>query len=153
MPPYNSPSWKNLVNSLTDEAEFGPPAEERRLAAVEHSLGALPLALRDFLLEADGLTADYSSGMMWSAADVERRNREFRTNPEFRSLYMPFDHLLFFGDDAGGDQFAFVIHADGQIHKRDIYRWEHETDARSWFAAHLEQYLDRRLNEDEDDEA
>jgi hypothetical protein len=58
---------------------------------------------------------------------------------------MPFDHLLFFGDDGGGDQFALSIQADGVIHKYDIYRWEHETDARSWFASGLEQFLAKRL--------
>ena len=153
MPPYNAPTWKNLVSSLTDDAEFGPPSDDRHLASVEQSVGALPLVLRDFLLEADGLKADYSSALIWSVADIERHNREFRTNPDFRSLYMPFDHVLFFGDDGGGDQFAFAIHADGEIHKLDVYRWEHETDARSWFAANLERYLDRRLNENEDNQA
>jgi hypothetical protein len=146
MPPYNAPSWKILVTRLTDEAEFAPPADEGRLRELGHGLGlTIPLALREFLLEADGLTADYSE-MIWTVADIEQRNREFRTFPDFRSLYMPFDHFLFFGGDGGGDQFAFAIDADGEIRKLDIYRWEHESDARSWFAGHLEQYLERRLN-------
>src|SRR4051812_19703233 len=109
MPPYNAPSWKNLVESLTDDAEFGPPAQKDRLAAVEQSLGVpLPLALREFLLETDGLKADYGSGVVWSAADIDERNREFRENSGFHSLYMPFNHLLFIGDDVGSDQFAFA---------------------------------------------
>ena len=48
-------------------------------------------------------------------------------------------------DDAGGDRFAFALHADGRVHKDDVYRWDHETDARPWFAGHLEQYLEKRL--------
>lgn len=88
------------------------------------------------------MKAHYSE-MIWPAAEIERRNREFRANPDFRSLYMPFDHLLFFGDDGGGDQFAFAIDADGEIRKLDVFRWEHESDSRSWFAGRLEQFFER----------
>jgi hypothetical protein len=42
-------------------------------------------------------------------------------------------------------QLAFAIHADGQIHKADVFRWDHETDSRSWFASGVEQYLEARL--------
>ena len=67
---------------------------------------------------------------------------------------MPFDNLLLIGADVGNDHFAFAIQADGQIHNNDLFRWEHETDARSWCAAHLEQYLEKQLKEeDEDDES
>ncbi len=151
MPPYNAPSWIELIKRLTDEAEFGPSTDEGRLAELSQSLGVnLPTALHDLLLEADGLTADYGSGMIWSVADINRHNREFRSYPDFRSLYMPFDNLLFFGDDGGGDQFAFAIDADGRIRKQDVYRWEHESDARAWFAGRLEQYVERRLNPPEE---
>jgi SMI1 / KNR4 family (SUKH-1) len=150
MPPYNAPSWKILVSKLIDDAEFGGPADEVRLAAVDGSGGVpLPPDLTDFLSEANGLTADYGSGVIWPVEDILRRNREFRSSPDFLGLYMPFDNLLFFGDDVGGDQFAFAIQADGRIHRRDIFRWEHESDARSWYASHLEQYLDRRLSSDD----
>jgi hypothetical protein len=57
---------------------------------------------------------------------------------------MPFDHLLFFGAGAGGDRFAFAIHADGKIHKHDIFRWNHETDERVWIANSLETFFERR---------
>ena len=154
MPPFNAPSWKELTSGHASDAEFGAAANDTGIAAVEQALGVqLPDALRDFLLEADGVTADYSSGVIWSAADIQKRNQEFRTFAGFRDLYMPFSHLLFFGDDGGGDQFAFAIHADGQIHKRDVFRWEHETDSRSWYAGGLEQFLEARLKkEDEDDD-
>lgn len=153
MPPHNAPNWKDLVVTLTHRSEFGPPAEESRISEVERSLRVrLPDALREFLLESDGLVADYSSGVIWSVADLERKNREFREHPEFRSLYMPFDHLLFFGEDSGGDQFAFAIQADGLIDRSDVYRWEHETDGRPWFAGHLHQYFEFRLTMREADE-
>src|SRR4051794_4416369 len=120
MPPFNAPSWKKLIKGYTRDAKFGRPSNETQLAAVEQVLSIrLPDQLRDFLLEADGLTADYGSGVIWSAADIQKRNQEFRTLPGFRDLYMPFDHLLFFGDHSGGDHFAFAIHADGEVHNHD----------------------------------
>ena len=152
MPPHNAPSWKKLVSKLGAEVEFAKkPATEAGLAAAERALGVpLPPPLRELLREADGLSDEYGGGAVWSAADIERRNRQFRTNADFRALYMPFDALLFFADDGGGDQFAFAVHADGRIHKNDVYRWEHENDARSWFAGRLEQYLEKRLKREDD---
>ena len=153
MPPFNAPTWKQLTKSYASDAKFVRSASESQLVAVEQALGIrLPDLLREFLLEADGVTADYGSGVIWSAADIRKRNLEFRNLASFRDVYMPFDYLLFFGDDSGGDQFAFAIHADGQIHKHDVFRWEHETDARSWFASCLEQFLEARLKKDGDDD-
>lgn len=155
MPPSNPKSLRKTIESCANDAEFGKAASEKQLAKVEQALGiSLPDSLRQFLLHADGVTADYGSGLIWSAVEILKRNQEFRSLADFRALYMPFDHLLFFGDDGGGDQFAFAIHADGEIHKRDVFRWEHETDARSWFAGGLEQFVESRLekeNEDEED--
>lgn len=149
MPPFNASSWKELITSEATDAEFAPPATESQLIAVEDALGIpLPPQLRDLLREFDGVTADYGAGLVWSIADIQRHNQEFRTTEAFRELYMPFDHLLFFGDDGSGDQFAFAIDADGQIRKHDVYRWEHESDARSWFAARLEQFFKKRFQEE-----
>ena len=148
------PSWKQLTKSYASDAEFARPAREARIATVEQSLGLrIPEELREFWLEADGFTADYGSRVIWSVSHLEEQNRQFRTTPAFKDLYMPFDHLLFFGDDSGGDHFAFAIHADGQIHTYDVFRWDHETDGRIWFAGHLEQFLENRLKkEDENDD-
>lgn len=152
MPPYNAPSWKQLTKKYAPDAKFARPTTEARLAAVERSLGVrLPSELREFLLEADGFTADYGSRVIWSASHLEEQNRQFRTTAAFKDLYMPFDHLLLFGDHSGGDHFAFAIHADGQIHKRSIFRWDHETDGRSWFAGGLEQFLENRLKKAKSD--
>jgi hypothetical protein len=53
---------------------------------------------------------------------------------------------LFFGDNGGGDQFAFVLRDD----RRDIFVWNHETDSRHWVAGHLEDYLTHALPAGED---
>lgn len=142
----DSENWINLVSAHAPEAEFGAPAKEEVITQAEELMHInFPAQLRKLLLEADGVTADHGSGVVWSASEIVRHNLEFRDFTEFKSLYMPFNHLLFFGDDGGGDQFAFSISAAGQIHKPDIYRWEHETDARTWYASGLHQFFKKRL--------
>ena len=141
-------SLKDRIVSLAADANFGVRADPKRLASAEAKLEiVLPGELRAFLDEADGVRADHDADVIWSIAQIESENLAFRSNPDFRDLYMPFDHLLFFADDGGGDQFAFAIHADGQIHKNDIFRWDHESDSRVWFAAGLSDYLAKRLSE------
>ncbi|MEQ1935433.1 MAG: SMI1/KNR4 family protein [Fimbriimonadaceae bacterium] len=142
MPPYNAESWKKLIRSLTPKVKFGRPATEAQIVAVEQKLAVrFPDGLRELLREADGVTDRYGHGPIWSLAKIEKQNQEFRTTASFRELYMPFDHLLLFGADVDSDHFAFAIQADGHIHRNDVFRWEHETDARSWFAGNLEQFL------------
>jgi hypothetical protein len=151
MPPHSAAFWKELTRRYAPEAEFGEAATLPRISAVEKSLNVrLPSELREFWLEADGVTADYGSRVIWSISHLEEENRYFRTTPDFKDLYMPFDHLLLFGDHSGGDHFAFAINADGKIHGYDIFRWDHETDGREWFAGRLEQFLEMRLKQQDD---
>jgi hypothetical protein len=42
------------------------------------------------------------------------------------------------------------VQADGEIHKKDVFIWDHETDGRSWYAAHLEQLLEKELKREDD---
>lgn len=139
-------NWKMTVTAHDSGAEFAPPSDAVSIAEAEKVLNVeFPSDLRSFFLEAGGLVVDYGCEIIWKVSDVVSRNKEFRDTVSFRELYMPFDHLLFFGDDGGGDQFAIAIQADGIVHKHDVYRWEHETDARSWFASGLSQFLEKRL--------
>lgn len=140
-------NWKNIVIAHDSSAQFNIAADEPTILDAERMLAVrFPSDLRSFYLESDGVKADYGSEVVWTLSNLISLNREFRVSAEFRKLYMPFDHLLFFGDDGGGDQFALSIHADGVIHKCDVYRWEHETDARSWFASGFKQFLMKRLS-------
>jgi len=150
MPPFNAASWRALVAQVDPDASFAPPASEAAIQDAERLLEVgFPSELRELLAEFDGFSAGYGESPVWSVAEIERGNVEFRSSPDFHELYMPFHHLLFFGEDGGGDQFAFAIQADGQIHRPDVFRWDHETDAREWYAAGLRQYLDRRLSGDD----
>lgn len=140
--------WKTYIAALARDARFGPAANQDELDAVGSGLGlALPEELKLLLTECDGVVADYGTEVVWSASELLRRNQEMRVANSFRDLYMPFGSLLFFGDDGGGDLFAFGVQGNGSIGRPDIFRWEHETDGRIWFASSLKDFLGRRLSD------
>lgn len=139
-------SWKGLIAAAVGDAQFHLPAPTEAMAEVEAALGLpFPDELKSLLLETNGLIADYGANVVWSLSEIIRRNLEMRHTEEFTSLYMPFDNLLFFGDDGGGDLFAFPIQKNGRINQMDIFRWDHETDGRIWFASGLRQFFVNRF--------
>jgi hypothetical protein len=103
---------------------------------------AFPEDLRSLLEETNGVIGRYGVGLVWPVERIETDNLDFRSNTSFRELYMPFDHLLFFGDEGGGDQYAFRVLA-GVIDPWNVYEWNHENDSRQWFAGGLRDYLAR----------
>ncbi|MDK1347946.1 SMI1/KNR4 family protein [Streptomyces sp. 378] len=118
------------------------------LDRIEETLGqSLPTDLRSFLLESDGLSDEYGADLIWSAERILSDNLSFRDNEQFRSLYMPFDPLVFFGDSGGGDQFAFVRLPECN----EVFVWDHETDDRSLVAPNLKTYLRTALESDGED--
>ncbi|BCJ49039.1 hypothetical protein Asp14428_05140 [Actinoplanes sp. NBRC 14428] len=78
---------------------------------------------------------------VWPVERIVRDNVEFRTFPDFKDLYAPFDDLLFFGDNGGGDHFGFVPGDPS----RGVVVWDHETDERRTVADGLADYLTRVL--------
>ncbi|MFJ7205783.1 SMI1/KNR4 family protein [Streptomyces sp. NPDC098789] len=80
--------------------------------------------------------------MIWSVERIALPNEEFRTREDLRSLYMPFDALLFFGDNGGGDRFALPV----SPLRPDVFVWDHENDSRTWVAPSLERYLRSALS-------
>jgi hypothetical protein len=137
--------WKEKIIEINKECTFYGGALESDLLEVEEKLNTkLPVQLKEVLLETDGVTAEYGERLIWSASEIIKHNIEFRENSDFKELYMPFDHLLFFGD-GGGDQFAYGI-IDGEVkNEYNIYRWDHETDGRCWDSFWLDQYFEKRL--------
>lgn len=139
--------WKELIQRLSGECEFAPPASPERIAAAERSLGIdLPGPLRDLLSETDGVQGEYGLGLVWPLDRIVEDNLTCRGNENFRDIYMPFDHLLFFADAGNGDQFAFPIHADGVIRRPHVFAWNHEDDSRIWVAPSMKDYLDGWLS-------
>lgn len=99
-----------MVTTHDSGAEFSPPSDEVTIAEAEKVLNVeFPPDLRSFFLEAGGLVADYGCEVIWKISDIVDRNNGFRGTVSLGELYMPFDHLLFFGDDGSGDQFAIAI--------------------------------------------
>lgn len=139
--------WREAALQAFSEAEFEGPARPTALADAEHRLGReLPGALRQLLLECDGVIGRGSVDTVWPVGQIVEQNLLFRTERSFAELYMSFDALLFFGDNGGGDQFAFV-----QTPRRpDVFVWEHETDSRRWAARDLRDYLGRSLADGSD---
>lgn len=135
--------WKDLIRGLYEDAEFASAASDVAVDRIEGRLGqAVPDELRDLLRHTDGVLAEWGSGLVWSVEEIVDQNIRFRHDPEFAELYMSFDQLMFFGDNGGGDQFAYVRLPSGQ--NTGVYVWDHETDDRKWVAGSLTDYLQRR---------
>ena len=139
---YIEPMWRELIAKFYPDHEFRPGASEEQLTVAEARLGvALPAVIRDLLRDTNGAFGEYSLGLVWPLERIVKDNLEFRSFPDFRDLYMPFDPLLFFGDAGNGDQFAFVI-LDGVVQRPDVFVWNHEDDSRTWVAPDLERYFE-----------
>jgi cell wall assembly regulator SMI1 len=120
-------------------------ASEPELISAENTLGVrFPKQLRSCLLETDSIDDEYGFPLVWPLERIVRENQQFRSNADFRELYMPFDCLLLFADAGNGDQFAFPIQA-GEIRRDDIFVWNHEEDSRTWVAPSLAKYIEWRL--------
>ena len=120
------------------EATFMPPAQVDAIASAEAALGhSLPNDLGRVLAESDGIEGEYGLGLVWSLARIVSDNSTFRTNEQFRRLYMPFDGLVFFADAGNGDQFALTLSGSCEV-----YVWDHESDSRSWVAPSVMAYLE-----------
>jgi hypothetical protein len=133
--------WRELVERVYPDHQFRGGATEAALLDAETRLGnQLPADLRGILAESDGVFGEYSLGLVWPVSRIVEDNLNFRSNPDFRELYMPFDQLLFFGDAGNGDQFAFRLVS--VLWDKDIFAWDHENDSRTWVAPDLGRYLE-----------
>jgi cell wall assembly regulator SMI1 len=137
--------WRQTALEALPDVTFSDPATEWAFTEAESQLGReLPAELRQLLLESDGIVGRNGVDTVWTVEQIVEQNLYFRTDSDFAELYMPFDALLFFGDNGGGDQFALV-----QTPARwDVFVWEHEDDSRRWVARDLRDYLQRALTDD-----
>jgi hypothetical protein len=118
-----------------------PAAQQNELASAEAALGVrLPEELRAMLAVSNGVFGAHRLPVVWRLDAIVRENLAFRASADFPELCMPFDHLLFFGSAGNGDPFAYAI-LGGEIRKRDVFGWSHDTDSRTWLAPTLERYL------------
>ncbi len=134
--------WRELISRTSSESEVFDGSSAEAIAAIERSLGQpVPADLKDLLIETDGVVDEYGTDIVWNARRIVEDNLTFRSNSSFAELYAPFDGMMFFGDNGGGDQFAFVAASD----ETGVIVWDHETDERYPAAVSLEQYLTRSL--------
>ncbi|MGW1638393.1 SMI1/KNR4 family protein [Streptomyces lavendulae] len=139
--------WRETALQAFPGVGLREPARAAELAEAERRLGReLPPELKQLLLESNGVIGQTSVDTVWEIDQIVEQNRFFWSDPSFAQLYMPFDALLFFGDNGGGDHFAFVQRPQ----RPDIFVWEHETDSRRWVAGDLRDYLGRSLREGDD---
>ena len=130
------------------EAGLREPVQASELAEAERRLGqALSSELKQLLMESNGVIGRTHVDTVWSIDQIVERNLLCWSDESFAQLYMPFDALLFFGDNGGGDQFAFVQ----KPRRADVFVWEHENDSRRWVANNLQDYLGRSLRIGGDD--
>jgi hypothetical protein len=145
--------WRELILEEWPEATLFEPASDEAIARAEAALGvSFPEELVSLLRETNGVLDDTAAPAIWSCEEIASENIAFRTEEGFAELYMPFDHLLFFGADGGGDQFAYGI-LKGVIRKDyDIFVWDHENDSRTWWTNGLERFLRKPLRIRDDEE-
>ncbi|WP_299343247.1 SMI1/KNR4 family protein [uncultured Pseudoxanthomonas sp.] len=133
--------WLRTLQDLYPSIELTSGATDAEVLACEQGLGLLlPDDLKSLLAASDGVLGEYELGLVWPAERIKSDNLQFRSDPSFPELYMPFDSLLFFGDAGNGDQFAFPIQA-GEVRRPDIFVWSHEDDSRTWIAPSLGKFL------------
>ncbi|MEU8783452.1 SMI1/KNR4 family protein [Streptomyces sp. NPDC048637] len=140
--------WREFISRLGLGWELTDPARQDDIAAVEEVLRhPFPDDLKALLLESDGVRDDLGGGVVWDLKRIREDNSFLRTDASIGELYMPFDSLLFFGDNGGGDQFAFARTGTGT----NVYVWDHEDDSRRCVANGLDQYLQRTAQADTPD--
>lgn len=134
--------WTELIGRLYDDPVFAEQTSSEQIDHIEQRLGQqVPDELRELLMETDGVRTERGETLVWSTREIIEQNTVFRTYPDFAELYMSFDQLLFIGNNGGGDQFAYVR---VPMDRLDVVVWDHETDARTWVASSLADYLERR---------
>ena len=140
--------WRQAATTVFPDVGFRKPAQASDLIAAETRLRrTLPAELRQLLLESNGLVGQSHVDTVRPIDQIVERNLVFWSEQTFAQLYMSFNAFLFFGDNGGGDQFAFVQ----KPARPDIFVWEHENDSRRWVANNLQDYLDRSLRAGADD--
>lgn len=117
-----------------EDCKLAPPVLSGAIAAAENALGCtLPDDLKQLYAQTNGVFVNFSAPFVMPLEEAVKENQTLRDSPEFRDLYMPFNHMLVFGREGNGDPFFFPIHADGSL-AHDVFIWDHETDSRSYFA-------------------
>jgi hypothetical protein len=134
--------WRQRLRAWSRGIQLMAPALSPELAATEAALGTkLPAELRAILAATNGVRT-IDAIPIWPTRTIVESNRLFRE--ELADVYMPFDSLLFFGDNGKGDHYAYRI-VRGEVDEGNVYCWHHQTDSRVWLSFTIEQLLEHEL--------
>lgn len=133
--------WKDYISAESKEYSFKQPASKVEINQILEELGVeLPEKLLELYSETNGVFDSFNCPLIWSTSQIVKDNSFFRNFSDYKDIYMPFDHLLFFSDNGCGDLFGYRI-LNGDIRTEDIYVWNHENDSRTWVAPSLELFI------------
>ena len=127
------------------------PATDSQLKDLqEHfQLNELPGELLELYKQTDGIEEYLDNNkigeLIWPIKRVIETNKDFRSHPHFKDLYMSFEQLLFFADAGNGDLFGFIT-LEGDFDREDIFVWNHENDSRVWVSPSLNKFIEWWLN-------
>ncbi len=146
-------NWKEyILNGLnptdkTTSFDFNLPVSESLLVDLKGQFGLdeLPNELEELYRQTNGIVEKLNGvkigELIWTTERVIETNKEYRTYPDFKELYMSFEQLLFFSDAGNGDLFGFVT-LNGKVDRFDIFTWNHENDSRTWVAPNLTKFIE-----------
>ncbi|WKA52820.1 SMI1/KNR4 family protein [Planococcus liqunii] len=134
--------WKSFIKNVSSDYHFTHPATFKDMRVIKEKLNVnLPKELEDLLRETNGVYDQFDCHFIWPIHKIIEENLYYRGWEDFKDIYMPFDHLLFFSDAGNGDLFGYAI-LNGHIHHEDIYVWKHEDDSRTWIASSLKEFIE-----------
>lgn len=146
-------NWKEYIrNGLsqldkTTKFDFNLPVLDQSLVdlKVQLRLNELPEELEELFRQTNGINENLNGEkigeLIWTVERVIEENKEYRSYPDFKELYMSFEQLLFFSDAGNGDLFGFVT-LNGRFDRFDIFVWNHENDSRNWCAPNLTKFIE-----------
>ena len=150
--------WKEYLQNFSSaktpgfDLKFYPPMDEINLEMAEKKLeDKFPQELRNLYLETNGIGLVLLTGnqegesligyLIWPLEQVITENLNFRSDVVLKKIYRSFNNFLFFSDAGNGDQYAYLIKNDNSEANNQIFRWDHEDDARRFFAGSLQEFF------------
>lgn len=149
-------NWKEYISKLglqdvSNSFEFNAPGTPLELKDLmnQFDLSELPAELEDLYIQTNGinqlLDGTLIDELVWPIERVIETNNYYRSDPELKGVYMPFDQLLFVSDAGNGDLFGFET-INGKFNSYDIFVWDHEDDSRTWVAPNLKIFIEGWTN-------
>ncbi|MCU6793503.1 SMI1/KNR4 family protein [Paenibacillus sp. WQ 127069] len=132
--------WKNYISTISSEYYFKDPVSDADLTLIKRKLNVeLPEDLLQLYNETNGVYDEFHCPLIWSIDQIVADNLNYRSE-EYKDMYMPVDHLLFFSDAGNGDLFGYAIRNE-VIQTNRIYVWNHEDDSRTFIAPSLKYFI------------